>query len=420
MAKRQAVAPTAGGPVLPSDLIAFNKQPTDVNDEFMVILPAQTGAITVGSTSVKAIVDIPNVKSMRLPCFMVEMDLTPSFTSTDVKDTFATILPQFVPLIASVINRFTMTARSTTLCDVYGHDLRLQLQYWLRSNAISRLNDLYLYSTNNVAPATQVATRVRFPLTLAENDFPNLRSGFLPIAEMGKLTLDLYFNPAANVMYYSGTAVGTITLGYTVSNLTLKIEDTSSNTIARSLAAAPLNFSYTEWYQQAFFPAPSAQSIVVNLPNNFRFVQAVVAVIRKISDITDLKNGNKLKYYSGDVTPITKANIRFQGNLRYIEPLSGTIDMMHEIKKVLPATQFCDYFQDITTNGTTHNVIALRMGRSISPGVESGMNCSSFNTPPTMELTFTSALGAFNYQIDFFTLHTRYVSIAGGGFSVEE
>ncbi len=120
---------------------------------------------------------------------------------------------------------------------------------------------------------------------------------------------------------------------------------------------------------------------------------------------------NKLKNFTSDMTPITKANIRYQGQLRYSEPLSSTIDMMHELKKNWPPAAACDYFQDLTTNGTTRNVIALRMGRSISPGVESGVNSSSWSSPAILEVTWTSPLTSANYQVDLFTLHTRYLCI---------
>jgi len=95
--------------------------------------------------------------------------------------------------------------------------------------------------------------------------------------------------------------------------------------------------------------------------------------------------------------------------------------MMHEIKKVWPPAATCDYFQDLTTNGTTHNVIALRVGRSISPGVESGVNSSSWTAPATLEVTWASPLTSANYQVDLFTLHTRYLCInPSGKFAIAE
>lgn len=156
------------------------------------------------------------------------------------------------------------------------------------------------------------------------------------------------------------------------------------------------------------------------LPNNFKYVNSVVAVIRKVSDITDATIPNKLKYYSQDVTPITKANIRQNGELRYPEPLDSTIAMMHEIKKVLPKTKLCDYFQNATTNGTTHNIMAFRLGRSISEGVESGVDCSNYTAPTQLEFTLTSALTSANYVIDTFILHTRYVNFSMSGWSIQE
>ncbi len=90
-------------------------------------------------------------------------------------------------------------------------------------------------------------------------------------------------------------------------------------------------------------------------------------------------------------------------------------------KRFGPCVASCDYFQSLTTNGTTHNVIALRVGRSISPGVESGVNSSSWTAPATLEVTWTSPLTSANYQVDFFTLHTRYLTIGTNGqFAIDE
>ena len=225
---------------------------------------------------------------------------------------------------------------------------------------------------------------------------------------MQKVVIDLYFNPANVCMYYTGTPAGTISLNYTVSNIKFKVEDTTSAQIGKSLSTQPLEFSYQEWYWQQYPLTPSAQSISIQLPNNFRWVNSVVAVIRKVSDvyaITGAAAPNKLKYYSSDVSEIVKANIRQQGQLRYPEPLSSSIDMMHEIKKVLPCTKYCDYFQDVKTNATTHSIFAFRLGRSISEGVESGVNCSNWSAPTYMEVTFKSALGNDNYVIGIISYH---------------
>ena len=124
----------------------------------------------------------------------------------------------------------------------------------------------------------------------------------LPVA---KVVIDLYFNPANVCMYYTGTPAGTISLNYTVSNIKFKVEDTTRNQIVTALSTQPLEFSYQEWYYQQTALTPSTQNIQIQLPNNFRWVNAVVAVIRKISDITAISsatNANKLKYYWGDVS----------------------------------------------------------------------------------------------------------------------
>jgi len=423
MAKRQALPPTsASTPRLPKDLLAFNKEVTDVFDQFTVLIPQQTSPITVGTTVQKVKMELPNTKSLRLDQVMLECTLLPGFSSTSGSDTFNTIRPQFVPLIPSILNRVTMFVGSATFFDNYANDLRYNLQYWTSSNPTTRFNDLYMYPTNNLAPATAVPTTVRFPLVWRD-DFPNLNSGFFPSGILPKISIDLYFSPAANCMYTTqASPVGTVTLNYTVSDIKFKVEDVSSDLIASALASRSLNFTYTEWYNQQTPITPSAQSIVIQLPNNFRYVSAVIAVIRKTSDITSIipASSAKLKYYTGDVTEITKANVRENGELRYPEPLSSTLDLMHELKKVRPCVECCDYFQDVTTNSTTHMIFGFRLGRSISEGVESGVNCASFTAPTTLEITFSSALGNNNYVIDTFTLHTRFVSIGNGGFSIEE
>src|ERR1043165_3747646 len=107
MSKRVAVSPSAPPSTrIPSDLIAFNKQPIDVYDDFTVLLPSQLSSITVTTGNDKIKLELPNLKSLRLD--MVECTVSPGFTSTSGNDTYASILPQFVPLIASIINRFTI------------------------------------------------------------------------------------------------------------------------------------------------------------------------------------------------------------------------------------------------------------------------------------------------------------------------
>jgi hypothetical protein len=204
-----------------------------------------------------------------------------------------------------------------------------------------------------------------------------------------------------------------------VSNIKLKVEEMTSDQVATALSR-PLNFSWNEWYWQQTPITPSAQSIVVEIPNNFRWVSHVIAVLRKVTDITSTTSQNKLKFFTADQTEVVKANLRYQGQLRYPEPLSSALDMMYELKKLECSVEECDYFQSVITNATSHSVYAFRVGRSISKGVESGVNCSSFTAPTQIEITWTSALQATNYVMDVFTIHTRYLSIGGGGFSIAE
>ncbi len=165
MAKRQAVPPTSQVSRLPRDLIAFNKESTDVYDDFTVLLPTQTGSITVNDSGQKITMELPNTKSLRFNQIMLELTITPGFTSTNGADNYAAVLPKFVPLIPSILDRFTIFVGSATFCDNYENALRWNLQYWTKSNAITRNEDLYLYPSG-LGPLTQVPTTVRFPLSL--------------------------------------------------------------------------------------------------------------------------------------------------------------------------------------------------------------------------------------------------------------
>jgi len=234
--KKQAVASSVG---LPQDVLTFQKTPTDLHDDLIRVIPSQTSPITVTSSLQKITVDFPNTKTIRMNNMILEMVVTPSFTTT-ASDTWSSLTPSFVPLMPSLISRWTMFIGSATLCDNYTNDLRWNLQYWMRSNAISRNDDEYFYPTA-LAPASAggtagVATTVRFPLVYDPNDFGNLRSGVLPLGILPRMKIDLYFNPAANVLSYPGSAGGTITFSYVISNLQFWVEECSSDLIAASIA----------------------------------------------------------------------------------------------------------------------------------------------------------------------------------------
>lgn len=228
-------------------------------------------------------------------------------------------------------------------------------------------------------------------------------------------SLDLYFNAAPYVMYYTyaSAPAGTITLSYTISNLVLRIEDVWSDLIEASINSKGLNFSYTEMYWQQTPITPSAQSI------------SILALVRKTSDITAINAGltsaptssvvNKLRQYTGDLTEVTKANVIIAGIPRYAEDLSTSLALVHELKKLFPSAQYSDYFQNITTNGTTNSMYVFRIGRDIGETRESGVDCSSLSAAATLNMTWTSALQNTNYVLDMFVIHTRYITISGSG-----
>jgi hypothetical protein len=430
MSKRQAIQSSVG---VPADLLSYQKVPTDVHDDLIRVIPSQTSPVVVGNGLQKLTVDFPNMKTIRMGKMWLECTLTPSFTSTSGSDTWANTTPSFVPLIGSIINRWTWFVGSTTFCDNYANDLRWNLQYWLRSNPITRLDDLYMYPTG-LAPATSgsgstvaVATTVRFPLVYDPNDFGNMHCGVFPLGILPRCKVDLYFNPASNVLCYTTAPAGTLTFSYTVSNIQFWVEETSSDLIAASIAQKGLNFSYTEWFNQSTALTPNAQSVTILLPTRFRWAGKVLAVVRKVSDISNIDGVTgstgltKLKFFTGDLTEVTRANVRFNSILRYQENLVGSEALNYELKKLFPSAEKCDYFQNVTTNGTTNSMYALRLGNSISQEMESGINMAALTGNAQLELTWTSALGNNNYVMDCFIMHTRYCAIsAGGGIDIQD
>jgi hypothetical protein len=162
--------------------------------------------------------------------------------------------------------------------------------------------------------------------------------------------------------------------------------------------------------------------VVLNLPNAFQWVHAVVVVFRKTSDITNI-NGyntpavmNKLRQFTADLSEPTKVNVRISGLLRYQENLVGSLALVHETKKLFPMARHSDYFQNLTLNGTTNSIYALRIGTDYSWERESGVNCSSLASAATVEITWTTALQNTNYQADMFILHSRRFGISASGF----
>lgn len=418
MAKRQVQqAPLA----LPQQLYTYTKQPTDVRDELIRIIPSQTSPLLVTGDGTKLTIDFPKNKSIRMAKLLFECQVTPSFTSTSGSDTFSSLLPQFVPLASSIIKRWTFFVGSTVFCDNYENALRWNMQYLLRANPITRLNDTYFYPTG-LAPATSVPTTVQFPLVYDPNDFGNMHCGVFPLGNLPRTKFDLYFTPANACMFYTGTAVGTVSLNYTVSGAQFWVEECASALIAASVVQQGLNFSYTEWYYPGAYPiTPNAQAVTVPLPTRFRWASKILAVVRKTADITNQTLGTKFQIFTGDITEVTKANVRFNSQLRYQENLVGSLQLVQELKKNFPSVEECDYFQNVTTNGTTHSVYGIRLGNCISPEVESGVNMSSLAAAATLEITWTSALGNNNYQMDIFILHSRYIGIsARGGVDIQD
>jgi hypothetical protein len=423
---------------LPSDCYPYKIPQTDVTDSLIRIIPANTTTINVGSATTPFLrTTFPNLASIRMNQIIVECGLTLGYVSTNTADTYTTnCQPSFVPNISSIITRYTFSVGSSVFCDCYGREICWNTQCNLADNPIMRYDRLYQYpagsplsptgtSTNGVGTSTTVT--VRFPLQFNSYDFGNLKAGILPLGILQQLNVDLYFTPAANCMFYTyaSAPAGTITLNYAVSNLQFWVEETYSDLIRSSIASQGLNYSYQEWYYLPATIVANTQSISIMLPSRFRFVHMVVLGIRKATDAIAINAGptaaptaqvvNKLRYQTADLTEVTKANVRVSSQLRYVEPLVGSLQIVHELKKLFPSACTADYFQNITANGTYQSLYAYRVGTSYAADRESGVDCSVLAAPATIEMTWTSALQNTAYVGDLWVLHTRYVSISSSG-----
>lgn len=182
--------------------------------------------------------EVPNILSIKLDDIWID---TPTFTSTNGGDTFSTVKPSFVPWRGpSSIERMTLKIGASVAFDYYGNalmnNLVMNLQFMGGAGQFQ-------------GTATPQPMFTRFKLRYSPLDHMN-QSGVLPVGRMPKMILELYYTPASFCMYYAGTALGTITLGYTIDNLQLQIREIESPTLSNLLSSG-LNWCSREWNYQS-------------------------------------------------------------------------------------------------------------------------------------------------------------------------
>ncbi len=113
-------------------------------------------------------VELPNV-NLRLSEVYIEADVTVTFSSNDVKDTYAAVQPAIVKWGTSLINQVRILAGSTEVSNIRQCNTIYNWQQNVMSNSITRNKEQY----NNVTPAAYTAATAktfRFPLSALPND----------------------------------------------------------------------------------------------------------------------------------------------------------------------------------------------------------------------------------------------------------
>ena len=100
---------------LPTDLVPYRTSWSDVTSKLIKVIPHNISPITYNGTNNSTYLKVifPNLKSMRANQVILGCQLSANFTSTSMSDTFASLSPQFVPNISSLIGRITMRSGQT-------------------------------------------------------------------------------------------------------------------------------------------------------------------------------------------------------------------------------------------------------------------------------------------------------------------
>ena len=412
------------GKLLPTSYKNISFPETDAYENLLYLYPLTSGSISVGQQAVKIQFEIPNLLALKLDDIWIECYYTPTFTSTNGGDTFSTVKPSFVPWRGpSSIERMTLKIGSSVAFDYYSNNLLNNIIMNLQNNALTRNNYQFMGGEGQFqGTATPQPMFTRFKLRYSPLDQIN-QSGVLPLEKMSKMILELYYTPASFCMYYAGTALGTITLGYTIDNLQLQIREIASPTLNNLISTSGLTWCSREWYHQSLALGLSARQSV-QVPCNFKYVRGLVFVLRRLQDMQDITPTgiNKLVEYSPDVSNIVALNVKINGVKRQLQDFQNSYEWLYELKRLFPASETCDYFIESKIgptaanpgNTTVRTIYGLLVGRSYDTATESGIDTGGISSAINIDITWTNNLVS-NNMLEVFILHDRWIEISPSG-----
>jgi hypothetical protein len=408
VAKRQTV--------IPPEYVATLKPGCQSFEQILKIQPLIT-SFNSQTVPYKIVVEMPNV-NYRLNEVYLEAAVTVTFTSNDVKDTYATVEPTICRYATSLINQVRLLAGSTEVSNIRQLNTIYNWQQNVKSNSITRLEETY----NNVAPVAYTAATpqtFRFPLSALGNDLWALENGIWPGIATKKCNLECYFESPQYCIYAAGAIEGTVfNFAYSVSGFNVQIVAVSDPNLDRLISTKGICLNYLEWYwyQQA---VPLVASHNIQVPIAFSSVRGIVWGIRRVADLTDNTLATKQYLMSSELTDLVTCDLRINSQLRQQDKFVSVEQMIPETRRLFPIAKYSDYWTDLTLNKSTNQMLGMLAGQAYCTSCVSGLDSQRVNSNMYLEFTLTSALSTASV-IDIYILHDRAVTVTPGNMYIDE
>lgn len=412
--------------MLPNDYTPLAFPVTDAYERILYLNPTQSPVFTVQQGNYFQVqFEIPNILSIKLDEIWLKCNFTPGFTSTNGGDTFATVQPAFVPWVGqSSIERMWATIGGANAFNQYQTHLAANVQMNLMNNSITRNNMQYQYGSGQPQTGSVPQPQVcRWKPMVWDQTHLN-STGLLPVGKLPKVILYFQFTNPTNNMYYAGTPAGTVSLNYTVDSLQLQVVQVASKQWDETLKTIPLSWCSREWYYQ-LVPLGLSTTQTIQVPVPWKYIRGIVMVIRRVQDIQAIgpTSINKLVEYSPEVSNIVNLNVIINGLKRQMQDFQN-IDWLSELKRLLPRSEYCDYFIDSKigptasspNNTNVRTIYGLLLGQCYDTKTESGINGPALSSQISIVVQFTNSFTVAN-QADIFILHDRWIWISSNGTS---
>lgn len=402
--------------VIPPEYFSKIKPSCKSFEQLLKVQPLIT-AFNSQNVPFKCVVELPNC-NFRLSEVYLEAAVTVTFSSNDVKDTYAAVQPTIVRYATSLINEVRLLAGSTRVSDIHQCNTVYNWQQNIMSNSITRLAETY----NNVSPVAYTAATpqtFRFPLSALKNDLWSLENGIWPGQFTKKCNLEVYWEAPAYCIYAAGTIVGTtFSFAYSVSGFNVQIVQVSDPNLDSLISTRGIVLNYLEWYwyQQ---PVPLAAGQNIQVPIAFSSVRGIVWGIRRVADLVDLTLGTKQYLMSSELTDILTCDLRINSQRRQQDPFVSVEELIPETRRLFPIAMYSDYWDTLSTNATTHQMLGMLAGQSYCTSCTSGLDSQKVSSNMYLEFTLTSALSTASV-IDIYILHDRAITVTPTSMYIDE